>query len=84
MERETHRSMPATVMLAMIRAYSRFISPLLGANCRYHPTCSSYTRQAIELHGAAKGLWMGVRRIGRCHPMHPGGYDPVPTRMEMK
>jgi len=66
------------VLIALIRFYQRFISPLLGQNCRYQPTCSNYALQAIQKYGAAKGSWLAVRRIARCHPFHPGGYDPVP------
>ena len=64
--------------VAAIRMYQKVISPLLGGNCRYYPTCSQYTVEAIELHGLGKGSWMGVRRIGRCHPFREGGFDPVP------
>ncbi|GIV67590.1 membrane protein insertion efficiency factor YidD [Caldilinea sp.] len=64
--------------LALIRFYQKFVSPLLGNNCRFYPTCSSYTYQAIEKYGVAKGSWMGMKRILRCHPWNPGGYDPVP------
>jgi putative membrane protein insertion efficiency factor len=58
--------------------YQRVISPLLGPACRYEPSCSEYTRQAIEKYGVARGGWMGMKRIVRCHPLHEGGYDPVP------
>jgi putative membrane protein insertion efficiency factor len=61
-----------------IAGYRRFISPLLGDNCRYRPTCSEYAQDALRIHGLARGGWMAVRRIGRCHPFHEGGYDPVP------
>ncbi len=64
--------------LLLIRGYQRFFSPLLGARCRYHPSCSRYTYEAIEIHGAIKGSWLGIRRIARCHPFHEGGFDPVP------
>jgi hypothetical protein len=64
--------------LLLITGYRRWISPLLGANCRYQPTCSAYAEQAIERFGARRGVWLAVRRIGRCHPFHEGGYDPVP------
>jgi uncharacterized protein len=64
--------------LALLRFYKRFISPALPSACRFEPTCSVYMYQAIEKYGVFKGGWMGMRRISRCHPFHPGGYDPVP------
>lgn len=64
----------------MIRFYQWVISPLLGNNCRFIPTCSCYTHEAIQVHGVLKGIYLGVRRILRCHPFHPGGYDPVPEK----
>lgn len=64
--------------LALIRFYKKFISPLLPPACRFQPTCSQYSYQAIEKYGLLKGGWLAVKRIGRCHPFHPGGYDPVP------
>jgi hypothetical protein len=67
-----------TVALFLIRFYQRFISPLLGSNCRFYPSCSQYTYEAVAKYGVAKGTWMGVKRIARCQPWHPGGYDPVP------
>ncbi|HEX8917888.1 MAG TPA: membrane protein insertion efficiency factor YidD [Chloroflexota bacterium] len=66
------------MVLRLIVMYQRFISPLLGQRCRYEPSCSEYARQAIEKYGAARGTWLGARRLARCHPFHQGGYDPVP------
>ena len=66
------------LLLFMLRAYQYAIRPLMGANCRFFPSCSDYAREAVERHGAAKGSWLAARRIARCHPYHPGGYDPVP------
>jgi putative membrane protein insertion efficiency factor len=60
-----------------LRLYKYYVSPLLPSACRYHPTCSEYMRQAVEKHGAAKGVWMGLKRLSRCHPFHAGGLDPV-------
>lgn len=65
-------------LLLLIRLYQRGISPLLGNNCRFHPSCSQYTYEAVERYGAAQGGWMGLRRVCRCHPWNPGGFDPVP------
>lgn len=61
-----------------IELYRWTISPVLGPHCRFHPTCSAYAIEAIERHGAVRGGWMALRRIGRCHPWHAGGPDPVP------
>ena len=66
------------LLIGFINLYRWFVSPLLGPNCRFHPTCSCYAQEAIRLHGALRGSWLAVRRIGRCHPWNPGGYDPVP------
>jgi len=65
-------------LLLPVRFYRLFISPILGPHCRFAPTCSSYTIEAIETHGIMRGGLMSIRRILRCHPWHPGGYDPVP------
>ncbi|HRW04518.1 MAG TPA: membrane protein insertion efficiency factor YidD [Caldilineaceae bacterium] len=66
------------IFLQLIRFYQAWISPLLGSNCRFYPTCSQYTYEAIDKYGAWRGLWMGTRRIARCHPWNKGGFDPVP------
>lgn len=66
------------LLLALIGFYQRWISAFTPPVCRFQPTCSAYTRQAIEVHGALKGSWLGAARIARCHPFHPGGFDPVP------
>jgi putative membrane protein insertion efficiency factor len=64
----------------LIRGYRMFISPLLPPTCRFQPTCSMYAMEAIERFGVVKGTWLGMCRILRCHPFHPGGYDPVPGK----
>lgn len=66
------------LLTALLRAYQYFLRPLLGRNCRFVPSCSEYAMEAIDRHGALRGSWMAIRRVGRCHPWHPGGYDPIP------
>lgn len=66
------------VFLIAIRCYRMAISPFLGRSCRYHPSCSEYALEALTRHGLLRGMALSVRRVGRCHPWHPGGFDPVP------
>lgn len=70
--------MTKKLVLWLLRFYQKTISPLLGSNCRFHPTCSTYMVTAVERYGVRKGGWMGLQRIFRCHPWNPGGIDPVP------
>lgn len=68
------------LLITLIKAYRIFLSPLFLPSCRFQPTCSQYALDAVERFGAIKGGWMSLKRILRCHPFHPGGYDPVPHR----
>ena len=70
------------VLLFLIRCYQVGIAPLLGSHCRFLPTCSVYTYEAISIHGPLKGIFLGVKRILKCHPFHPGGHDPVPDKIK--
>jgi len=66
------------ILMGLVRAYQLLVSPLLGDNCRFQPTCSQYMIGAIDRFGALKGTWLGLRRLSRCHPWHEGGLDPIP------
>ncbi|MCY4109469.1 MAG: membrane protein insertion efficiency factor YidD [Chloroflexi bacterium] len=68
----------SALVLLTIRGYRRFISPMLGQTCRFYPSCSQYSYEAIDRHGLIAGMWLGTKRIVKCHPFHPGGFDPVP------
>jgi hypothetical protein len=70
------------ILIFFIRAYQYIISPMLGPHCRYYPTCSCYAQTALERHGVIRGGWLAVKRVGRCHPWHPGGEDPVPEKQD--
>ena len=78
----TVRYMLAWPLVQIVRLYRFAISPWFGANCRFDPTCSSYAIEALQVHGALKGTWLAVKRMGRCHPWGGAGYDPVPGREE--
>ncbi len=66
------------LVLTIIKGYGYLVSPVLGNNCRFVPSCSQYAADAVRLHGVSRGSWLALRRIGRCHPWHEGGFDPVP------
>ena len=69
------------VFKGLIRIYQLGLSPLLGPRCRFYPSCSHYAAEAIDVHGVLRGGWLALKRIGRCHPLHPGGFDPVPPSL---
>lgn len=69
------------LVLTLIHGYQRLVSPFMAPRCRFMPSCSTYAVEAIEVHGLARGGWLSLRRLGRCHPFHRGGYDPVPASM---
>ena len=67
-----------SILIGLIRGYQMLLSPWVGRCCRFYPSCSQYWIDALRAHGAARGCWLGVLRLSKCHPFHPGGYDPVP------
>jgi putative membrane protein insertion efficiency factor len=69
-----------TLLMGLIQVYRYTLSPFLGRQCRFEPSCSMYALEALQVHGAGRGSWLAARRLCRCHPFHPGGYDPVPPR----
>jgi hypothetical protein len=77
------RRWTAVPFVALIRAYQKLVSPSLGKSCRFHPTCSAYAVEALQVHGIVRGGWLALRRIGRCQPLVEGGYDPVPPPEEL-
>ena len=72
------RRLPRRALIAFVRGYQLVLSPIFGGACRYYPSCSAYAIEALERHGALRGGWLAIARIGRCHPFRPGGFDPVP------
>lgn len=79
-DRGYHGRVIDRMLILALRGYKRFVSPLLGPRCRFVPSCSEYAMQAIAVHGAARGGWLAAKRLARCHPLHPGGFDPVPGK----
>lgn len=71
--------LPTRALVGLITTYQKLVSPSLGTNCRYRPTCSTYAIEAVTRFGVLRGGWLAARRLGRCHPLRPGGYDPVPN-----
>ena len=76
-EPEEGQGMLKRILIGVIRLYKRLLSPLLPPACRFYPSCSTYAIQAVERFGPVKGLWLAAKRVMRCHPYHPGGFDPV-------
>jgi putative membrane protein insertion efficiency factor len=74
--------LPTRILVSLVHAYRLLFRSLLGGSCRFTPSCSSYAIEALERHGAARGTWLGLRRVLRCHPFHRAGYDPVPVGTE--
>ena len=72
------------ILVILLKGYQYLVSPWFGQTCRFYPSCSCYAIEAVEKRGVLMGLWLSVRRIGRCHPWHPGGFDPVPEKCEAK
>ena len=74
------KALPQKILLWLVRAYQLALSPLFGPTCRFYPTCSNYAMEAIREHGALKGAMLAAVRLAKCHPWHPGGFDPVPSK----
>lgn len=77
------KNLPRATAKAAIHLYRWTLGPMFGGQCRFHPTCSTYGLEAIEQHGALRGSWLTAKRICKCHPLHAGGFDPVPTKAEL-
>lgn len=74
------KTLLVSLFVGILRGYQLLISPMLGPRCRFYPSCSNYAIEALRVHGAARGSWLAARRVGRCHPWHAGGLDPVPPK----
>jgi putative membrane protein insertion efficiency factor len=72
------------ILIGMIKFYKKFISPLKPPSCRFYPSCSSYMLEAVSRFGAIRGGWLGIRRLLKCHPFNPGGFDPVPLELKRR
>jgi uncharacterized protein len=72
------------IVIKVLRLYQLMISPLIGQCCRFYPTCSNYMIEAVETHGVCRGVWLGSKRLLKCHPLHPGGVDPVPATVQTR
>ena len=80
MDKVSLRIMIKKILIYLIKAYQRFVSPFLGSNCRFHPTCSDYSKEAIDKYGIVAGAWLSLKRISKCHPLGGSGLDPVPHK----
>jgi putative membrane protein insertion efficiency factor len=78
------KRLPLALLILLVKFYQLFISPMIGPQCRFTPTCSEYAVEALRMHGVLKGVWLTIKRLSRCHPMHPGGLDPVPPCCSFK
>ena len=76
--------LPARITIILIKTYQKLVSPALNPRCRFQPTCSQYAAASIGRFGVIRGTWLGVKRIARCHPMHPGGFDPIPDNWPVR
>jgi putative membrane protein insertion efficiency factor len=72
------------IVINLIKLYRLTVSPLFPPSCRFHPTCSEYSIEALEKHGLIRGIWLSLKRVSKCHPFHPGGFDPVPQNKHSK
>lgn len=81
--KESPRGLPKTLLIGLVNFYIAMLSPFFGGACKFYPSCSQYAREAIARHGARRGAWLALKRLGRCRPLTQGGYDPVPDEEEI-